>query len=345
MPGQQLDEIVALGSDGGRGNLLGVQPYLTPDDYASGEAFYARLASYMEAACRQNWVNERTVVVLPEQIGTWLVVAGEGEAALHAATITEAMRPLVMRHLLPFAARLITSREKDRMTASVLRLNGDKMAGLYQAAFSRLAKEYAVTVVAGSIVLPAAQVKEGRVVAGRGPLYNTSAVFRPDGTAYPDLVRKCYPIPSEIEFTAAAPVSQLPVFATPAGQLGVAICADSWYPQIYDRFREVGAEFIAIPSMSTGGEVWNQPWGGYVTADPPQDVEKLDVGRLTERQAWLKYAMAGRIGHSGIRFGINVFLHGDLWDLGAANGASVAVRGDEIVEIKTNGAALLNLWL
>jgi hypothetical protein len=345
MSDQHLEEIVELGVDSGKGNLLGVQPYLTTDDYASEETFSRKLMSYMQAADQKGWLNGRTVVVWPEMIGTWLVVAGGGETVLRAPTLAEAMRPLVMKHLLLFFGALLSSPEKDRITASVLRMNAKKMAGLYQSVFSRLARQYQVTVVAGSIVLPAPRVTEGRVEAGRGPLYNTSAVFDRDGKAHPGLARKSFPIADEIEFTTPAPLSELPAFETPAGCLGVAICADSWYPQIYDRFKEVGAEFIAIPSLATGQDIWDKPWGGYVTKDPPQDVDRDDVGRITEGQAWLKYAMTGRIAASGTRVGINVFLHGQLWDLGANNGSSAAVKGDEFVEIKVNGGALLNLWL
>jgi predicted amidohydrolase len=301
--------------------------------------------SYMQAADHKGWLNGRTVVIFPEMIGTWLVVAGEGDKVLLAPTLAEAMRPLVMKHLLSFFGTLISSPEKDRMTASVLRMNAKKMAGLYQDVFSHLASHYRVTVVAGSIVLPAPQVKDGRVEAGRGPLYNTAAVFAPDGKAHPGLARKSYPIAGEIEFTTPAPLSELPVFETPAGRLGVAICADSWYPQVYDHLKEGGAEFIAIPSLATGQDIWDKPWGGYVTENPPQDVDLSDVGRITEGQAWLKYAMTGRIDRSGTRAGINVFLHGQLWDVGANNGNSVAVKGEEFVEINKNGGALLNLWL
>jgi predicted amidohydrolase len=340
-----LEEIVELGVDGSKGNLLGIQPYLTTADYASEEAFFTQLESYMQAADQKGWINEQSVVIFPEMIGTWLVVADAGDKVLRAPTLSEAMRPLVMKHLLPFLGALITSPEKDRMTASVLRMNAKKMAGLYQSVFSRLAKQYRVTVVAGSIVLPAPRVKNGRLEAGNGPLYNTAAVFAPNGKAHPGLARKSFPIAGEIEFTAPAPLSELPVFETPAGRLGVAICADSWYPQVYDRLKEVGVEFIAIPSLATGMDIWDKPWGGYVSATPPQDVDGADVGRITEGQAWLKYAMTGRIERSGTRIGINVFLHGQLWDLGANNGNSVAVKGDEFVEIKKNGGALLNLWL
>ena len=340
-----LAEIVELGSNAGRGNLLGVQPYLVANDYASEELFYARLDSYLQAAGQKGWLGDRTIVVWPEQIGTWLIAAGESQAVFRARTLHAALQPLILRHVIPFAARLVSAREKDWVIASLFRMKAGQMAGLYQAAFSRQARRYAVTVVAGSIFLPSPQVKQGKIVAGRGPIFNTSAVFRPDGLAHGELARKSFIVSTEQPFAIAAPIIELPVFDTPAGRLGVAICADSWYPQIYDRLQAAGAEFIAVPSLVTGPGIWEQPWRGYDGGDTPQDVNPEDVGRISEGQAWLKYALAGRMGRSGARCGVNVFLRGKLWDLGTDNGNSVGVRGDEIVEVKREGGALINIWL
>jgi hypothetical protein len=74
-------------------------------------------------------------------------------------------------------------------------------------------------------------------------------------------------------------------------------------------------------------------------------VHLSDVGQLSEGEAWRKYALAGRIELSGARAGINVFLHGVLWDVGDDSGVSLAVKNNKRLEIETPGAALLNLWL
>ncbi|HEY63838.1 MAG TPA: hypothetical protein G4O02_04650 [Caldilineae bacterium] len=38
-----------------------------------------------------------------------------------------------------------------------------------------------------------------------------------------------------------------PAFDTPAGRLGVLICADSWYPQACEAMRDHSVEMIAVP--------------------------------------------------------------------------------------------------
>ena len=338
-------DIIEHGMDAGRGNLLGVQPFMRAADYASDEAFSAKLGQYLDRAAQRGWLSERTIVVWPEYLGTWLAVAGEGQAVYQAHSLNGAMRALALRHAWHFARGLVSAREKDRVAASLFRLKGADMARRYQAVFSALARRYSVTMVAGSILLPSPQVRDGQVIAGDGPLYNVSAVFAPDGMAHAGLVHKVVPTTTELPFVAPAPIAELPIFDTPAGRLGVLVCADSWYPGPYERLKTQGVELIAVPSFITAAGLWDKPWGGYDGAAAPADVDLGDVGRITEGQAWRKYALAGRIMSSGARHGINTFLRGALWDLAADSGQALAVSGDQVTEAGGVGAAILNLWL
>ena len=340
-----LAEVAEYGNNTHRGNLLGIEPYMTTADYASEEAFRAKLDGYLNVAREKGWLGERTLVVLPEYLGTWLAVAGERPAVHAARSLASAMRALALGHILSFALSLFSADERDKVAASLFRVKADHMARLYQSVFSGLARKYAVTIVAGSIVLPSPHVREGAVVTGRGPLYSVTAVYRPDGLAHPSLVRKAFPITAEQPFITPAPVTDLPIFDTPAGRLGVLICADSWYPAPYECLKAQGVDLLAVPSYVSGHGVWDKPWHGYDGAPAPDDVDPRDVGALTEGQAWRKYALAGRLARSGARYGLNVFLHGALWDLGAESGCAMLVNGQTVIEAKGGRAALLNLWL
>lgn len=55
------------------------------------------------------------------------------------------------------------------------------MAEQYQTLFGGLAKEFGVTLVAGSIVLPEPAIDNGKLKLGSGPLYNSSVTFGSDG--------------------------------------------------------------------------------------------------------------------------------------------------------------------
>lgn len=340
-----IRQIVSFGADAGRGNLVGIQTDMSPTDYATAAAFQAWLDGYLAAAQAQGWLNARTIVVFPEYLGTWLVAADEGPAVTEASQVAVAIRNLILRHPLALARCFLTSRAPDRLRDSVFRLKATIMARAYHDTFSRLAARYAVTIVAGSILLPGARVAEGELHVTDGRLQNITAVYQPDGSPYSEIVRKVYPIADEIPFVAAGKPADLPVFDTPAGRLGVLICADSWYPRPYEVLRDKGAEIIAVPSYLSPTGVWQQPWRGYSGASAPDDVCQEDVGRLTEGEAWLKYALAGRAPAAGFRHGINVFLRGALWDLGA-DGHTVLVRDGQVIEAAhVDGAALVNSWL
>jgi predicted amidohydrolase len=340
-----LQEVFEHGRDAGRGNLVGIQPFMRQADYCSQAAFTERVRAYLRRAGELGWIGERTIAVLPEHLGTWLVTADERPAVYAATTVAQAMRPLALRHLGPFLVALLRAPEKDRAAAALFRVKAPRTAALYSAAFSGLAREFAVTIVAGSVVLPDPAVVDGKVKAGKGALYNTSFVFRPDGLADARLSRKVAPIDDELPFTTPARLEDLPVFETPAGKLGVLVCADSWYPEVYQRLKTQRVELVAVPSASSHGEIWEKPWGGYNGRAAPADVNPGDVGRLTEREAWGRYALAARMGSAGARAGINVFLYGDLWDLEFTGGRWRIVCGDTDLEGCCYGPALINLWL
>jgi predicted amidohydrolase len=340
-----LDGWIESGADAGRGNLLGIQPYMLAADYASEETFFEKIDGYLEAARQKGWLNPCTVAVLPEYLGSWLVILGENPRVTQAQTIQQAMRPIVLGNLRAFIRDLWSARENNKINASVFRIKAARMGRAYQAVFSKLAAKYGVTIVGGSILLPSPTIRAGVITPGQGSLYNVSAVFKPDGQVHPLLSVKAFPVAAELPFLASGSPGSLPVFETPAGRLGVLVCADSFYPQAYQQMKALKADLIAVPSFSTGTGLWNQPWGSYSGAEAPADVDPADTGRLTEGEAWHKYALLGRMASAGVNYGVNVFLHGELWDLEAENSPSIIVNGQDWVESVATRAALLNLWL
>jgi len=336
-----------LGSDRGHGNLLGIEPFMIPQDYISAESFYKKLTSYLLAAQREKWLNEKTIVVFPEYIGSWLVLTGENEKVFQAATFSSAERTMVLHHLWDFIRNFLVAKETGKAEAAFFRMKADQMAAIYHDVFSRLAKEYAVTIVAGSIILPAPKISNRQLILSNGPLYNTSIVYQPDGTPYPHVILKVFPTSMELTFLSHAFANEIPSFDTPAGRLGVLICADSWFPQAYIPLKEKDIDLLAVPSF--GGfatHTWNDPWHGHDGWPIPSDVDRNDVKKLTEGQAWKKYALAGRISSSGAKYGINVFLRGKLWDQDSGGWPATLIRGDEVfVEERTKKAAILNLWI
>ncbi len=337
--------VLLAGADRGRGCLLGIQPCLNSADYATPAALEGKLDAYFAAAAAEELLNSRTVVVLPEHIGSWLVAANAPPAVYQAATAEEALAAVVKARWWKLPAAYLRAQGRDRLRDAVFRMAAPQTAELYQRIFGGLAARYGCTVVAGSAALPSPQVVDGRLTPGRGPLQNVSAVFTPRGKLHPQLVRKVYPIAAEQSFLAAGSLDELPVFTTPAGRLGVLICADSWRPEPYARLAAQGVDFVAVPSHLACAGCWTQPWLGYDGAPPPADVDPADVGRISEGEAWRKYALGGRLASSGAAVGVNVFVRGDLWDLGA-DGASLALgpAGGEEAPYAEAGA-IVGVWL
>jgi predicted amidohydrolase len=304
--------------DSASGHIIGIQPIMATSDFASEENYFQKLDNYMQEADKKNWLDDNTIVLFPEYVGTWLVVANQRKSIYKSKSINAAMIQLIAMKPFQFLNHWLKSKADNKVNEAIFTMEAEKMAGIYQRTFSKLAAKYEVNIVAGSIVLPKATVKNGHLEIAEVPLQNISAWFYPDGKMAENLIRKVYPIKEELSFTKAGNLTDLPVFETPMGKVASIICADSWYPDIYAHLKEKQVDILLVPSYSSPIELWNQPWNGYNGSDAPTDVENSDIGNLTEQEAWVKYSMLGRSASANIAYGINTFLQGQLWDMTAA---------------------------
>jgi len=328
-----------------RGNLLAVQPWLDASDYCSPETLRAVLETYLHDAARRGWTGPKTIAVFPEYIGTWLVAAGEKRGVFSAARLTSGMALLAAGNLFSLIPRLLASPESDRIAAALFRMKARQMAAGYTRLFGSLAREYGITIAAGSTVLPEPSVRRGCVHAGRGPLRNVAAVFHPDGRADAHLTIKAFPTSDEAAFTSAGMASDLPVYQTPAGRLGVLICADAWYPEPYAALRENGADLLAVAAYVVGDGALDGIWRGYSGADAPRDIDPADVGRITLREAWRKYATLSRATRAGFTAAVTAHLRGRFWDLGSDGSANAVLNGQMLEDSSDGRGTLLNVWL
>ncbi|MNZ53949.1 Carbon-nitrogen hydrolase [compost metagenome] len=327
-----------------RGNLLGIQPELFPTDYQSPERLHRKLAAYLQHAREQGLINEKTIVVLPEHIGTWLMLSGEKDELYQAATLEEAMNWLAVSNPLSFVSAVISAKGDNRLDDAHLRMKAKDMASQYQALFGGLAKAFGVTLVAGSIVLPEPSVNDGTLRVGRGPLYNTSLVFGRDGVPLGQPQRQLYPDPERQGYIQPGTEHALQVVDTPAGRLGVLIGNDSWYPGNYRTLNDQGAQLIAVPAFVRGRSGWDNPWRGYQGSSTPGDVG-LKPGELSEGQAWHRLTLTSQPPLSQASAGVSVFLRGQFWDRGSAGQSFLSSHGQHVGDSEARGARLLNLWL
>jgi len=346
-PPVRITYVQSVGQNQNRGNLLGIQPFVLPAHYATEDHFEQLLRVYFERARQEGLIiPSKTIVVLPEYLGTWLVIAHEKTLVYQAKTVDDGLQPLVLSHPLGFVSALINAPDSvtDKVKHAVFSMKAPQMAHIYQSVFSKLANEFQCYIVAGSILLPNPSIRQGNLTTSSGRISNVTAVFKPDGSLYEQLVKKAFPIGDEQPFICDANPAENPVFETEIGRLGVLVCADSWFSRAYQALKAKRADFVAIPSYSLGEGSWGKVWRGYSGAPTPSDAQ-ASIGKITEQQAWLRFAMGGRAQPEGnIHKGINVFLRGNLWDLGT-DGTTVILNDSVTIMPKVNGGTLVNLWL
>ncbi|PHN27616.1 carbon-nitrogen hydrolase family protein [Pseudomonas sp. ICMP 460] len=332
------------GEPADRGNLLGIQPELFPADYQSLERLHLKLAAYLQKAREQGLINQKTVVVLPEHIGTWLMLSGEKNQLYQAVHLKDAMNWLSASNPLQFARAWLSATGGNRMDDAYLRMKARGMARDYQVLFGGLAKEFGVTVVAGSITLPNPSVSQGQLQIGDGALYNASVVFAADGLAVGQPQRQFYPIYDEREFIEPGDENLVSVVDTPAGRLGILIGSDSWYPDNYRKLNEQGAQLVAVPAFVTGRDTWDRPWRGFKSVSTPTEIS-LKPEELSEGDAWHRLTLISQQPISQAAAGMSVFLRGQFWDLGTAGQSFLSSNGQISADRDAHGARLLNIWL
>ena len=299
-----IDSTYTLFENASKGNIVGISPYMTLVDYASEEHFIAKLDGYLQAALLKGWLNEKTIVLFPEYLASWLVIENEKNSIYTAPTAGKAMGTFVTSNFFSYLRSWFTSPDgiDDKIKYGVFASKGSRVARIYVDVFSALAKKYKVTIVAGSILLPNPEVIKNKITVNKGPLYNMTAVFNADGTLQPKLVRKAFPVAEELPFIAKCPVSEIPVFDLPAGRTAVMICADAWYPESYEAVNKLQPQFILVPSFTPEDSAMRKSWTGYSGGENPKDADTTDIGKITLQQAWNKYTLPGRISTTSSSF-------------------------------------------
>lgn len=130
-------------------------------------------------------------------------------------------------------------------------------------AFARLAAELRIHLLVGSV---AEAVDPAEPPAERRRCHNTSLFYGPDG-ALVSTYRKLHLFDVDIpggttfqESATTAPGTDVVVAPTPWGGLGLSICYDLRFPELYRTLVDRGARLIAVPSaftVATGRDHWH----------------------------------------------------------------------------------------
>ena len=301
--------------------LAAVQMQLDLDDYWTHGAFEASIRRQLDRVRETADPEVPVLVVFPEDVGLLLVVQGREKQLAGITSIEEAINRTVRSRLLPVAwTRLI--RWKSWVPALLLDRNR-VIAETYFTVFSEAARDYGMYIVAGSVVLPPYRISDGTVEWQRGPLehsvYNTAYMFGPDGRVIGkqdkveliDLERE-----AALDLTPGS-ISDLEVFDTPLGRIGIAICLDAFDDAVAGRLAELGTDILVQPSANPG------PWNEW------------------QQEDWLRSSHKRVVGDGLFTYAVNPMLTGPLWDIafygqsgifaqsGAAAGAGYSLLGAE----------------
>ncbi|MFZ9661155.1 MAG: nitrilase-related carbon-nitrogen hydrolase [Chitinophagaceae bacterium] len=342
-----IDTTFSVNSDSGKGNVIGINPFMIPEDYSRKDQFIKKIKGYLDTCQSLGWLNDKTTVVLPEYIGSWLAVEGEKNQIYQSEHVTQAIGTFISSNLFSYihAWLMCPDDAEDKVKHSVFAMKGQHLANLYLEIFSQLSREYGITIIAGSILLPNPEVRKGKIITHKGSLENVSAVFDPKGNMYPVLTRKSYPTKDELLFIKKSLPTDPVMYDLPIGKTAVMICADSWYPESYLRIKNGHPLFVAVPSYTQKDFSMMEKWEGYSGSKAPKDVDSKDIGTITLRDAWLKYTIPARIKESGASYGMIVNLRGTLWDLGTDGELMIYNKGNIIYPTPRKGASIINLWL
>ncbi len=235
--------IESRGTPAGAGNLIGIETRLQPADYQSRQRLKMKFATYLEQAREAGLLTASTVVVLPEHVGTGLFALGEKPEVQQARTLRDAMQWMALSNPWDYLRALLDGhRRDDRRTEAVLLLKAERMAADYQAIFGELAREFGVTLVAGSIVLPEPRLDDGRLRSGDGPLRQVSLTFDPQGRPLGALQYKHALGRYEKRYSAGPDDPRTSLLDTAAGPLAVQLGCDA-----YRQAPPAGAALLAIP--------------------------------------------------------------------------------------------------
>lgn len=175
------------------GNLLLVRPQLYPSDFQSTAQLRLKLAAALDQAQNAGLLTPETLVALPEHIGTWLLARGEKAEFYQARTRQQVRDWLLLGNPLLATRALLLNLDAERLDEALLRMKAEQMARDYQQLFAGLASEYRVTLLAGSILLPAPYLQAGELHSGDGPLRNASLVFNAEGQVQGELYSEPWP--------------------------------------------------------------------------------------------------------------------------------------------------------
>lgn len=331
--------ISSIGYDRKQGNIVGIQAFMIPADYSSEERFYRKLESYILEAQRNGFLNEKTILVFPEHIGTPLVLLNEEKSIYYQNDLQSVIKILTKK--LSFASQ---PKPKDN-SVTIQKLfiyKSQKMKEVYVRAFSQLSKFYNITILAGSILLPNPQFENFEIQIYGEELKNVGFIFA-YGKPLPFIIQKNYL--ASFEGIAKVTSSSLPIY--PISNLNLSLSVLFSNDSLYNQNYSANAEIILSPSAVYEKQkiLWQDP----VISNSLKGDKSLffeNDKNLTPAELWNKFGLAGKFPYLTSKIYLQVFLRGEFFGNKFIGNSSFGYRHMKS-EIVPNEfvAAILNVYL
>ena len=258
--------------------VAAVQVCVSPEVYYGEEAFAAKMGALMARAM----ASRPDLVIFPEDVGTFLILAGAPRSARKARALRAALSAMSLGEWVGVGLRELFQGES--MPEAVFHMRSSDVRRMYIGTFARLAARYRVYVVAGSCCLSAEK--------GRGTR-NTAFVFGPEGTI---LLKqdKVHLVELEkkggLDLTPGT-VESLGVVKVKGEGIGVSVCYDTYFPEVTRALSAKGATVLV--------DIKANPW----PFGPKTEKEFKDAAWKCVQE------------DTGIRFGVTSCLVGRLYDM------------------------------
>lgn len=316
-----------------RGSIIGIEPYLTEIHYVSEETAFSAFRTYFDFVRENGMISiDRSIVILPAHIGTWLVLCSEDKSVFKEKSFESAIQQLIAKNIGSFLWNYIYNENyaKDKIMETMFRMKAWQMSYRYQSVFSRLAKEYGVSIVAGSIILPEPKVVEGKITPTDGPLQNVSFFFHSDGRVDEKITYQEYVTNFEREFVSKGEIIKNQKIKTAFGDVFTAVGIDSWFPKTHKILQEKEIFLLLNPSFATRTEQESKIGTFNETYSNELNISKSDFGKLSYSRIWKKYGLPSRLKPKSPKAAVTVFFRGRIWDLNLGGEAYLYLNGSTV---------------
>lgn len=286
------------------GNLIAIQPKFFFSDFSNETTIAKRLKEIMEQGKVNSLYDRKTIVVMPEHIGSGLVFLDEKQNTFKSMSFNALIQFLNNKYKSELSSISSNSKISRNDIDKVFRLKAQRMSEAYVSLFSKLSKEYSVPIFAGSIILPGPKISNGKIsIDTTAPLYNIAVVFGADGRVMEPLVKKTILSEEESLILEKGDVNQNRVWIVPGWKVGVFLGEEVFSEVLFDKLKSRPLDGIVVAGFSN-------PLGS------PKALSRFlpePVNLDNETEIWLRYGALKYIQNTKAQDLVQAFASFSVW--------------------------------